>query len=441
MIAPPDQIQTYLSVKYPRLSKNKHQEITRLLYEIAKREHLHYTEILNEFTKPTPRFIDIKDYLVKRRFPNATKNQKQVSPLLPSLTIDPQLKVNTSRPPSRHPQKFYVEENVLSSELVERVRDLYPRVPMETITAYRNHTKAQSFGIKDYNQRLNAYYLIQEKYDFYKRCPCSNNSIFCGYHIVNLGSGCAYECAYCVLQDYINSPGIVLPANLEDFFNAFQNYQQNIRVGSGEWTDSLLFDHVTGYSPRIVEFFRKHPKSQFEFKTKSANIDLLLTVAGADNVVISWSMNPSKVTETIEHFTASTHQRLIAAQRCAEHGYRVAFHFDPIIHYQGWKNDYEELVNLTFDLVPEEQIAWMSIGTLRLTPRLKKIIENRFPETSILDEEMLPGHDGKLRYSNEARNQIYQNMTQWIRKRSQTVKFYLCMEDKEMCQTHWFDKR
>lgn len=249
---------------------------------------------------------------------------------------------------------------------------------------------------------------------------------------MNLGSGCVYECAYCVLQDYINSPGIILPANIEDFFSAFQNLQCDIRCGACELTDSLVFDHITGYSPQIVEFFRRYPKSTFEFKTKSDNIGLLTSVPGATNIVVSWSMNPQPIVETVEHFTASLPRRLTAAQTCVDCGYRVAFHFDPILYYRGWEADYEALVNAVFDAVDGRHVAWISLGTLRMTPRLKKIMENRFPDTTVLDEEFFVGHDGKLRYPWDARASIYKNMTSWIRKRCQDVPLYLCMEERSM---------
>lgn len=340
--------------------------------------------------------------------------------------------MNVTSEPLNKPKNLCIEEAVLHTETAKRIMSQFPESTVEIINTYKEHLGKRHFDINDYNSRLKSLYLVRENYDFYKRCPCSNKSASCGYFVVNLGSGCPYECAYCVLQDYINSPGIVLPANIEDFFTAFKNFKQNIRCGSGELTDSLAFDHITGYSPQIVEFFRQYPKSMFEFKTKSNNIDLLVSLPGARNIVVSWSMNPAKIVETVEYFTALLPQRLESAQKCADCGYRVAFHFDPIIYYPGWEVDYEKLINDIFDTVDGGNIAWISLGTLRMTPRLKKIIENRFPDNTMLDEEFLIGHDGKLRYPRDVRALIYKNMTSWIRRRCESVPLYLCMEEKSM---------
>jgi len=250
---------------------------------------------------------------------------------------------------------------------------------------------------------------------------------------VNLGSGCGFECTYCYLQDYINSPGIVIPANIEDFFEEFRKYKQDIRLGSGELTDSLLFDHITGFSPLIVEFFKNYPKSTFEFKTKSVNIDNLLKVTPAGNIVVSWSVNPPNIIDAMEFYTAPLEDRLQAAASCIKAGYKVGFHFDPIIYYKGWERDYEALVNRIYDVIDDNKIEWISLGTLRLTSRLKRIIENRFVENTILDEEFTNSHDGKLRYPFALRTQVYKKMKEWILARSSHAPIYLCMEEKDMC--------
>jgi spore photoproduct lyase len=432
VIINPEQIKTFVNTNYPYLGINKQQEVSRLLFEIAKRERIDYTEVADNLPQPPSRFVHIKDYLLKRRYPSLTSKGYKIRPSFYDVTINPELKMDIASKLLIKPKNLYIEESVLHTEMAKRVTSQFPESTTEVIKAYKEHVKKRRFDIDDYNHRLESFYLVRENYDFYKRCPCSNKSASCGYFVVNLGSGCPYECAYCVLQDYINSPGITLPANIEDFFAAFKNFKQNIRCGSGELTDSLAFDHITGYSPQIVEFFRRYPKSIFEFKTKSNNVGLLISIQGARNIIVSWSVNPTKIVETVEHFTATLPQRLEAAQKCADCGYRVAFHFDPIIYYPGWEVDYEKLINDIFDTVDGGNIAWISLGTLRMTPRLKKIIENRFPDNTILDEEFLIGHDGKLRYPRDVRASIYKNMTSWIRKRCKDAPLYLCMEEKSM---------
>ncbi len=426
------QIQNHIQEHYSHLGINKRQQVVRLLFEISKREKCDFQAILNDI-KGVSRFPDLKHYLLKRRFPNLNNEERQNHYPLTNLEIDPREQVHINCSLKIQPQRFFIEESTLNTNLVKRIQIKFPSADFHFIPSYKEFTGEKQFGILEYNQRLVNFFIIKENFDFYKRCPCSCKSVSCGYYVINLGSGCAFECTYCYLQDYINSPGIVIPANIEDFFEQFEYYQHNIRLGSGELTDSLAFDHITEFSPVIVEFFKRYPKSSFEFKTKSNNIDLLLTIQPADNIIISWSINPQNIIESTEFYTASLQERLEAAGRCVKAGYRVAFHFDPLIYYPSWEEDYFCLVEDIFNQIDPAQIAWMSLGTLRLTPGLKKIIESRFPENKILDEEFIYGYDGKLRYPEEIRKKIYIKMLSWIKQFKSDLYVYLCMEEKSMC--------
>lgn len=414
------------------MGKTSNKRYPALSLRLQKREKVGFSLVFEQISPPPSRFSFIKSYLLERRYPLLHQNGVKISQTFCDVDINPSLRVNLTTKQIITPKQFFVEESVLSTETVQRIRDKFPNSTFTMIASYREYVKKKAFTIADYNRRLENFFIIREKFDFYKHCPCSNNSASCGYFVMNLGSGCPYECTYCFLQNYINSPGIVLPANIEDFFTVFRNLKKDMRLGSGELTDSLAFDHITEYSPKIVNFFRQYPKSTFEFKTKSNNVRLLTSAPGAKNIIISWSLNPQKLIDTAEYFTASLEERLEAAQACTAAGYRVAFHFDPIICYSGWETDYEVLINTVFTKIESNTIAWLSLGTLRISPQLKKIIENRFPENALLDEELLTGFDGKLRYPAEIRSFIYTTMNSWIRKNNKSVPVYLCMEEREM---------
>jgi len=429
-----NEIKNYVEKEFSDFGINRKREVSRLLYEIAKRDQCDFRKIVKNYPSTPVKFANLKSYLLEKRYPRESQFNKRFNVLLSELDIVPAHRIKIKKQDLTL-TNVYVEEDVLETNFVKRLKTKYPKATFQVIRSYSEFIKGKKYDITGYNNRLASFYIIKERYDFYKRCACSFKSVYCGYHVINLGSGCGFECSYCFLQDYINSPGIVLPANIEDFFDAFEKYKTDIRLGSGEMTDSLIFDHITEYSPQIVDFFRKYPKSSFEFKTKSDNVDLLLKAKSVGNIFVSWSVNPQPIVETIEHYTASLEARLQAAKRCVEAGYKVAFHFDPIIYYSNWKKDYYQLIEKIFDEIPEEKIGWVSVGTLRMTPRLKKIIENRFPETSILNEEFLLSYDGKLRYSDRVRAEIYKAVKTWIEAKAPNVPIYLCMEEKAMCET------
>lgn len=420
-----------LKGRFPGFGPNKLREIHRLLAEIEKREP-HEAGTLVDRLPADASFVQVKEMLLKRRYPDLTRRGIRVRETFPAFDADPANRVSWETTGRFDPQVICVEKGEESSVLAQRFFSLFPRARREVIESLKAYAGGKRLSAGDYNRRCEKVFIVREKFDFFKACPCSPGVVGCGYHNANLGMGCPFECSYCFLQNYTNTPGIIFPSNLDDFFQAFTDYKKGIRLGSGEMTDSLAFDHLTEFSPRIVEAFRRYPGSLFEFKTKSANVDLLLSVPASSNIVVAWSLNPPGIIEAEEHGTASLQERLQAAGRCAAHGYRTAFHFDPILYYEGWKDDYHAVVSELFRAVPKETIAWISLGTLRMTKEQKKMIENRFPETTILNAELLTAPDGKIRYHDLVRREIYAWMMSCISEYSSATSVYLCMEPPAM---------
>jgi len=428
----PNEITKYIRDKFPRFGPNKQQEIVRLLYEISKREKVDFKTIITAIPEHPRKFMSLRKELLQRRFPNISSKRKDIKFNLPEVDINSKNCVDTGRKFSINPKHIFVERKVKNSVLAKRLARMFPDAKFETIESYADYVKQKKFSIQDYNRRSECIFIVKELFDFYKKCPCSTKTVSCGYHLINLGVGCPFECSYCCLQGYLNSPGIVFPANLDDFFLKFKDANKCVRLGSGELTDSLVFDDITEFSRSIIEFFRQYPDTVFEFKTKSDNVEILLETPPAENIVIAWSMNPQGVIDTTEFFTASLKQRLNAAKKCVNAGYKIGFHFDPIILYDGWEKDYKHLVDYIFDEIDEKRVAWISLGILRMTQHMKKVIENRFPDNTILDGELIPGYDDKLRYDFQERLCAYSKVSEWIRFRSKEVHLYLCMEEKKM---------
>ena len=149
---------------------------------------------------------------------------------------------------------------------------------------------------------------------------------------------------------------------------------------------------------------------------------------------MAWSINTPAVSAREEWKTAKLDEKLDAARRCADHGFRVAFHFDPMIHYEGWQQDYEELVNTLFNRFQAFEIAWLSVGSLRFNKELKDVIRCRFPKSEILYGEIVRGTDGKYQYFKPIRVEMYARMIEWIRNRSLSSTVYLCMETQDVFQ-------
>ncbi len=419
--------QAVVESKFPNLGVNKKQETIRLLYEISKKETLSPLSIAQ--TIDSKDFSRMKQSLLKRRYPYAYLNNEISRPYLPKVKLDPRSVLNIKKT-SFYPKRIFVEKSARSSHLANRFKRFFPEAKFTEIKSLKEHLKKnRTFKIADYNNRRDTVFITSENYDFFKKCPCTKQAIRCGYHIFNLSFGCIFECTFCYLQEYINSPGLIFPANIDQFFKVFNSYKKpGMRIGTGEFSDSLMLDRVTEYSLPIVDFFKKHKDVRFEFKTKSTNIGNLLKIDHAGNIVIAWSLNPQTIIDENELLTPPLAERIKSAKRAAEAGYKLAFHFDPVIYFNGWQKQYKKVIEMLFDAIKPKDIAWISIGTLRFNPQVKRIIEIRFPENKILDEELLRGFDDKLRYPYSIRCEIYKTMLEALFKRSRKLLIYLCME-------------
>ena len=420
------ELEPYILGLLPQLGINKQRELIRLLYEISKRDKTSPAEILPAEKNLT--FERAKKILLQKRYPVNFKTTRKDRFYLPKLELNPALEADlTPRPFS--PRTVYLETSVKDSPLAERVRQAFPHA------VFKETDGKTQVGSANFSNRLDTLLIHREKYDFLKPCPCSCGSAGCGYNLINLGFGCRFECEYCFLQQYQNLHAILWPANIDEFLAKIDQAHfrtgpfDRPRIGSGEFTDSLVFDDITQYSAQLVPFFRARPHLQFEFKTKSVNIGGLLQAGGCENVVVSWSVNAAPVTHKAEHFTPDLSARLKAACEVARAGYRLGFHFDPVIIYEGYQADYARTVAEMADTLPHDKIAWISVGTLRFSRELKKQIETRFTNNTILDGEFLLDFDGKMRYSDVQRLEVYRFLVPLLRRTFPKAVVYLCMED------------
>jgi len=270
-----------------------------------------------------------------------------------------------------------------------------------------------------------------------KRCPGTRRHICCNYHVVNQVLGCNLGCTYCILQDYLNAPGTLINVNIEDTFReldrALARRRKYIyRVGTGELADSFHLDELTGFSRRFVSYARDKNGMIFELKTKGDRIDQVLDLDPGGRTVMSWSLNAGSIARREEGTAPTIEARLAAAKRAAKAGYYLGFHFDPLVDFPGWRDEYRDTVRMIFDAVDPARILWVSLGTFRCPPGLMRIINRRYPQSLLISGESFPGDDGKLRYLKSIRIDMYSHMIRWLTEGDPDLFVYLCMERRDV---------
>jgi len=355
------------------------------------------------------------------------------------------MRKSRGRPGSRNlyrPERVFIDVRSLDDSLTQNVLAKLGDVPRHVI---RNpaEKRAALAEIKNAPDPLSAgkkvLWLTVHRGKFVKPCPCTPGYLGCNYVIININLQCPLDCSYCILQGYLSEPWITLHTNIEDLWPELDEFLERrkgggLRIGTGELGDSLALDHLTGLSTEFLSYFRRWPEVDFELKTKSVNIANLLEIEPPENVVVSWSLNTEAIARAEENGAPSVARRLKAARALAAKGYRLGFHFDPLIRHFGWRRGYAAVIRSLFENVPASRIAWISLGGLRFPPALKKIIEERFPKTRILGGEFVSGKDGKIRYFRPERNDLFKTVIRLIQRtgKGAAVPLYLCMESPEL---------
>lgn len=276
--------------------------------------------------------------------------------------------------------------------------------------------------------------LARHRGGFLEHCPAGTSGLVCcNYLVVALGSNCPMDCRYCFLQAYLrNNPALKVYTNPEDALAEVDRVlrdhpQREFRIGTGELVDSLALDPLTQATRMLVPFFAERCNGVLELKTKTAAVDNLLDLEARGRVVVSWTLTPEAIASSEEPGTASLDERLEAAVRVQRAGYKVGFHFDPLIEYPGWEAGYADVVDRLRRRVEARGVAWVSLGSLRLTPQLKAAARERGP-SRLFSGELVPSADGKLRLWHGLRVRMYRALSGWLREWSGEFPLYLCME-------------
>lgn len=347
------------------------------------------------------------------------------------------LKRNDSwQDPSRYLKKIYIERSCTNDPYAHEII-AKAALPVTIIDDADYPEIIKGVYPENLTEGKTVLLLSENRGTFLKECPATREYQCCDYRVINIGTGCPMDCTYCILQAYLNNPYQNFYINEKDMFMELNNeLSENkgfLRIGTGEFTDSMALDRLTGMSRKLVSFFSDKNNCILELKTKSAYIENLRDLHHGGRTVMAWSLNSEKIVMHEEMRAATVDERLDAAAACSGYGYHLAFHFDPIIAYPGWKQGYKDIIEKLFEKVPASSIRWISLGGFRYIPKLKQIGTARFPHSKIYHHEFIEGLDSKQRYFRPLRVELYRYIYSRIKHCADPrTCIYFCMESDEI---------
>ncbi len=359
--------------------------------------------------------------------PLVTPNPKQT-------TIPAKAMANSALPAHlRHLERVIADEGVIDSPMTRRVRERLPHLPFSVI-----HQDASNPFENVPAGKGHTLYLKHYKGRFLRPCPATRRYRCCAYQIIHFGENCPVTCTYCILKAYFRDNILKIFANQDDLFSqigeAFSaDPNKRFRVGTGEFTDSLALEAVTSFSRDLVTFLHDFPNVRLELKSKIIDLSWM-DAADPNQILPAWSVNALTINENEEFDAATLVERLQAAAICAEAGFRVCLHFDPIIHFPGWEQAYDKTVDMIFDYIKPESICYVSLGSFRCVPELFDHIQTKHPQSRYIYNEFTTGEDGKRRLLRALRAPQLQRIASRLIQYGLDKKVYLCMESDVVWQ-------
>ncbi|OQY32606.1 MAG: hypothetical protein B6241_10570 [Spirochaetaceae bacterium 4572_59] len=264
-------------------------------------------------------------------------------------------------------------------------------------------------------------------------CPvASSKTRCCNLKTLDAVINCGFDCTYCSIQSFYHDDHILFHKNIKEKLQKLKlDPEKKYHIGTGQSSDSLMWGNKEGILEEVIEFARENPNVILELKTKSDNITDLLKLQVPPNVLATWSLNTQTVISSEERLTASLEQRLNAARKVADRGIPVGFHLHPMVWYEGWKAEYQEMIDRITAMFSPEEVVTISLGTLTFIKPVLKLLRKRPIKSKILQMPMDEAA-GKWSYPLSIKQELFRTAYEAFKPWHESVYFYMCMEDPSL---------
>lgn len=236
------------------------------------------------------------------------------------------------------------------------------------------------------------------------------------FYLLDHAHGCHFDCSYCFLkaEEYAYKRREVF-TDKERLFAELREWvgrddPESHLANAGNMADSLSFERERPLWGELVEFMRENAE-----KKNRPHCLLAVTKAGPEaceafferppcrNIIISFSVNSPEAARVYEAGAAEPAERMAAARRLKELGWRVRIRIDPMIKGFAYADTVEEIRRLA----PERT----TLGSLRADPTLLSVTADQ-PAFRELD---LPADGSIGRYPPEERLALYRPAVERLR--------------------------
>ncbi|MBU1658623.1 hypothetical protein KKG72_06165 [bacterium] len=264
-------------------------------------------------------------------------------------------------------------------------------------------------------------------------CPvASEKTRCCNLLTLDAVESCGFDCSYCSIQSFYKQNTITFDSGFaQKLKNLNLDKNKTYHIGTGQSSDSLMWGNREGILDALFLFAKENPNVLLEFKTKSDNIKYFMENAVPSNILCTWSLNTPTIIENEEHLAASLEKRIHAARNLADKGVKVGFHFHPIVEYENYLDEYQEVYEKLLLKFNPQEVVLVSFGTLTfIKPVIKKLRDREF--RSKITQMPFEDASGKSSYPHATKVEMFKHAYESFAPWHKSVFFYLCMEEHGM---------
>ena len=170
----------------------------------------------------------------------------------------------------------------------------------------------------------------------------------------------------------------------------------------------------------------KKNNAQFEFRTKSVQIEPFSNSKPNDNLIVAYSLMPEKISSTLDNKTPSIRKRVNAMTKISNLGWKIGLRFDPLIYHLGWKKNYSELIENVLIQINESNLHSVSFGSLRFPKEMFKKIYNLYPN-EVLFSRYLTHRNGSISLNSEMEYEMIDFCNSIIKSNNNKVPVFSCV--------------
>lgn len=200
----------------------------------------------------------------------------------------------------------------------------------------------------------------------------------------SFGHGCLYNCSYCYMKRH-KSKGLDIASNTKDILTEINSHVWFANVDKPNQThpDYITYDiscnedfalHAKYHEwEKIFDFFKTHPMAMGSFATKYVNVNLI-NYNPEGKIRIRFSLMPQSISNKLEPNTSTIIDRIKAIDAFIDAGYDVHINFSPVVVYDNWLEDYEDLFHMVNTYVDYKDAVKCEV--IFLTHNMNKHIYN-----------------------------------------------------------------